>query len=60
MEIERTTLTIEPRDLPTISIPDLLSGERVRVDREHNVVEIDGTKYYVPEESMEKMLDILE
>lgn len=60
MEIERTTLSIEPEDLPIISIPDLLAGDRVRVDRENNIVEIDGTKYYVPPESMDKMLDILE
>ena len=51
---------MEPEDLPIISIPDLLAGDVVRVDRENNLVEIDGTKYYVPAESMDKMLDILE
>ena len=60
MEVERTTLSIEPEDFPIISIPDLLAGDVVRVDRENNLVEIDGTKYYVPAESMDKMLDILE
>ncbi len=60
MEIERTTLSIEPEDLPIISIPDLLAGDQVRVDRENNLVEIDGKKYFVPAESMDKMLDILE
>lgn len=60
MDVERTSLTIEPADLPTLSVPDLLSAERVRIDRDLNVVEIDGRKYYVPEESTEKMLDILD
>lgn len=60
MKVERTSLTIEPSDLPTLSVPDLLAGERVRIDGDRNIVEIDGRKYYVPEESKEAMLDILE
>lgn len=60
MEIERTDLEAEPGDLPIISIPALLSGETIRVDRDQNIVEIDGTRYFVPDESMEQMLDILE
>lgn len=60
MKIERTELEAEEGDLPIISIPALLSGETIRVDRDQNIAEIDGTKYFVPEESMEQMLDILE
>lgn len=60
MDVETTSLTIEPSDLPTLSVPDLLSGSEIRIDDEKNIVEIDGRKYYVPEESKEAMLDILE
>ena len=60
MDIERATLTIEPEDLPTLSVPDLLAAESVRIDEAQNVVEIDGRKYYVPDSSKETMLDILE
>lgn len=60
MDVERTSLTIEPKDLPTLSVPDLLSGDTVRIDDNRNVVEIDGQKYFVPEESKDAMLDILD
>lgn len=60
MDIERTTLTIEPADLPTLSVPDLLAADAISIDEDQNIVEIDGRKYYVPESSKQTMLDILE
>lgn len=60
MEVERASLTIEPEDLPPLSVPDLLAAESIRVDEAQNLVEIDGRKYHVPEASKDAMLDILE
>ncbi len=60
MKVERASLTIRPEDLPNLSVPDLLSGDSVRIDEEQNIVEIDGRKFYVPEESTDAMLDILD
>ena len=55
MQIEDADLSVEPQDLPDVTLPTYLNADKIRYDSDTEIVEVDGEKYYLPKSLRDKL-----